>query len=274
MRAASALLIAMTSSLAGCRAAGDVVVTVPARAVRVDAAVAEAFRVPLDERRQLMNRVVLSSGALRSEPLGDATARALLRDEAHDAWITEFERELVRSDLQVLDRTASEEGADAVLHVHLVEVIEAPLEVDVRAHRLVRRVDGRWEDVETVRVDDFVCRVDARLVLKGGLIAWSGEVEVPATSLAAPGSPRLVFRVEALDPVRVQRLAPGTPDAPNPALAIEWAPIVRDLAPVRGLPEGLAPTPALVRVVARVAARRFVAELLHADLPPGAAPGE
>lgn len=268
----TALLLVLTSLLTACRAPGDVAVAVPARAVRVDAAVAEPFRVPTGERRRLMKRVVLRTGAQRSEPLRDADGRALLRDEAHDAWLTEFERELVRSDIEVLDRTASD--ADAVLHVHLVEVVDAPLEVDVRAHRLVRRAGDRWEDVETARVDDFVCRVDARLVLKGGVIAWSGEVEVPATALAAPGSPSLVFRVDALDPVRVQRLAPASDDAPNPTLAIEWAPIVQQLAPVRGLPHVLAPTPALVRVVARVAARRFVAELLHAGLPPGDTFGE
>ncbi len=272
MRPGLALPLVALSLLAGCRAGGEVVVAVPARAVRVDAAVAEPFRVPLDERRRLMKRVVLSVSALRSEAYpGEQGGRALLRDEAHDAWVTEFERELVRSDIEVLDRTAVEAAADAVLHVHLVEVVEAPLEVDVREHRLVRRVDRRWADLETARVDDFVCRVDARLVLRSGLIAWSGVVEVPATSLAAPGSPRLVFAVDALDPARAQPLAPGEP---NPTLAIEWSPIVRQLAPVRGLEAGLAPSPALVRVVARVAARRFVAELLHADLPPGDAPGE
>lgn len=257
--------------LAACHVPGVVTVPLPTRDVRVDAAVDESFRVAIDQRRALMSPVVIDVAQLTRDGGGDASGRVLLRREDYNAWVNEFERELVRHDVRVVDGRASSPATTATFHVHLLEVIPVRTRVGVEEHRFRRPGRGRRTTaVEEFWLEDFVCRVDAKLVLASGVVAWSGEVHVPASSLIAPGHPTLEYRVDHVDPVGPQLLTARTGDRPNPDLHVEWAPILHELLPTGALPDGFDDaSPEFVRAVTKVAARRCVAAVLHAELPGG-----
>lgn len=257
--------------LAACQVPGVVTVPLPVRDVRMDVAVDESFRVAIDQRRALMSTIAIDAKLLEKDGSGDTSGRVLLRAEDWNAWVNEFERELVRHDVRVLHGGGATPGAAATFHVHLLEVIPVRTRVDLEPLRLRRHARGRkTTPIEEFWLEDFVCHVDAKLVLAGGVVAWSGEVFVPASSLIAPGTPTLEYRVEHATPTGPQVLVERTDEQPNPSFNLEWAPIVHELMPTGGLPDGFDDaSPEFVRAVTKVAARQCVAALLHAELPGG-----
>lgn len=272
-------------ALTGCKTPGTLAIAIPSQDVRLDVAVAHVFRVPIDQRREMIQTL-----AVRSRTHGrDAGARGevLVRDADFDAWVTEFEREFTRRDVRVIahdevearardadeTQTARLLGADAVFQLNLLEVIEDRRAVDLRPHRLRRKVGKQVQELDAYWVNDFVCHVDAKLILRDGVVAWSGEVFVPASSLVQPDSLVLTYRVADRTDRGPQLLEPGSPEVPNPWIAVMWEPAVADLVPLASLPPGISSqSPELLRAVTKVAARRCVAEVFHADMP-GGSPG-
>lgn len=255
--------------LAACQVPGVVTVPLPTREVSMDVAVDESFRVAIDQRRSLLSTIAIEAKLLEKDDSGDGSGRVLLRAADWNAWVNEFERELVRHDVRVVH--GYEATPAAIFHVHLLEVIPVRTRIDLEQHRLRRRTRGRkTTSVKEFWLEDFVCRVDAKLVLAGGIVAWSGEVHVPASSLIAPGTPTLEYRVEHATPDGPQVLVEVTGAQPNPSFNVEWAPILHELMPTGGLPDGFDDaSPEFLRAVTKVAARQCVAAVLHAELPGG-----
>lgn len=279
-------LVTVVLLAAGCRTPGVVNVSIPSEDVRLDVAVANVFRIPIDQRRTMIQTVAVRSRS--SRPNTGARGHVLVRDADFDAWVAEFEREFTRRDVRVIShdevdsraRNASDAqaaqavGADAVFQLNLLEVIENRRAVDLRQHRLRRNLGKKLQEIDEYWVNDFVCHVDAKLILKDGVVAWAAELFVPATSLVQPGSLHLTYSVVDRRDTGPQLLAPASDDLPNPVLALAWEPAVADLVPLSSLPPGFSSSsPELLRAVTKVAARRCVAEVFHADMP-GGTPGQ
>jgi hypothetical protein len=265
-----ALALLVAPLLCACRTPGTVAVEAPTRDVRVDVAVAEASRVPLDRRRELLKTVVVRSPG--GPPANDPRrpGEVLLRARDYDAWLTEFERELVRRDVQVIAGRAASPAGAATFQVDLLELRPLRRTIDLRAHRLRQRTREGLVPVESYTLDDFEVRVDAKVILPDGSVVWSGELDVPASSLVRPGTLRIDYRVEDVDPENLQVLVAPTPDAPNPTVELEWEPLVAEVARESTLPPELTPdSPELVTALLECAARRCVAEVFHQGLPGG-----
>jgi hypothetical protein len=288
MRHLLLLLTLACPLLAGCKTPGSITVMLPTSDGRVDVAVADVFRVPIDERRRMIKNLVVQTRGLRRATSPDE-GQVLLQDVDYNAWVSEFERELVRRDVHVIDRDKLEQlirersmaegeaarllGADALFQVSVLEMRTARRPEDLRAHRLVREVGERVEPVDELWLEDVVCRVDAKLILGSGVVLWSGEVTVPASSLVQSGSYQAFYRIADVTRDGTQVLARATASSPNPVVSLTWDPFLEDVTSIPSLPSGITSTSReLVLTVIKVAARRCVAEIFHADMPGGEAP--